>query len=255
MEGDNINDGVIFINVISLGYFCSVASEMERIGLRTHSGPFDWQACVDFQKRIELINSNFKEFFENLTEKGLYQKTSEPWIYYMKSCGVFLVHDFSMYKPLSEQLPAVRNMYERRVKSFYRQITQKTLFIYYINTEEDASYINNNIDYIKSSLKSYNKGNEILFVSNIDRHLTVSPVYYVRPDKGDTVARKFLDCNDELRNFLVSLPFDETQKRENIKFYRRKRFRKKILTPIIKLTKLINRISKKQYVHSLQVSV
>ena len=27
---------------ISLGYFCSVAMELERFGLRSESGPFDW---------------------------------------------------------------------------------------------------------------------------------------------------------------------------------------------------------------------
>ena len=62
-KSDNFEE---YENVISLGYFCSVASEIERMGLRTHSGPFDWQACVDFKKRIELIDTWFKEFFENL---------------------------------------------------------------------------------------------------------------------------------------------------------------------------------------------
>lgn len=38
-QPDNFEE---YENVISLGYFCSVASEIERLGLRRHSGPFDW---------------------------------------------------------------------------------------------------------------------------------------------------------------------------------------------------------------------
>ena len=133
-KSDNFEE---YENVISLGYFCSVASEIERMGLRTHSGPFDWQACVDFKKRIELIDTWFKEFFVFLNEEGLYQKVSEPQIYFMKAVGVFLVHDFTMYKSLAEQLPEVRRKYERRVASFYRQIAKKTLFIHYVNKDND----------------------------------------------------------------------------------------------------------------------
>ena len=206
-------------NVVSLGFFCSVASEIERMGLRTHSGPFDWQACVDFRKRIELIDTYFKEFFENLNEDGLYQKVSEPWIYFMKAVGVFLVHDFTMYKSLAEQLPEVRKKYLRRVDSFYRQIAQKTLFIYYVNTDKDVNYINQNIDYIKSILRKFNPDNEIIFVANQDKHLDVNPIYYVTADTGDVVARKFLDKNEELKLFLKNLPFNESKREINIKFY------------------------------------
>lgn len=31
-------------NFISLGYFCSVALELQRLGLRSCSSPFDW--CI-----------------------------------------------------------------------------------------------------------------------------------------------------------------------------------------------------------------
>lgn len=80
----------------------------------------------------------------------------------MKEVGVFLVHDFTMYKPLSEQLTEVRKKYERRVASFYRQIAQKTLFIYYVNTDKDVDYINQNIDNIKNVLCKFNSCNEII---------------------------------------------------------------------------------------------
>lgn len=225
------------------------------MGLRTHSGPFDWQASVDFSKRIELIDTRFKEFFENLNEEGLYQKESEPWIYFMKAVGVFLVHDFTMYKPLAEQLPEVRRKYERRVASFYSQIARKTLFIHYVNTDKDVDYINRNIDNIRSVLRKFNPYNEIVFVANRDKHLDVSPAYYVVPDKGDTVARKFLDKNEDLKSFLENLPFDEKQRSINKKFHEEKELKKKLRKPFVKIKKFIDRVYKKPYIHTFRIDV
>lgn len=239
-------------NVVSLGYFCSVASEIERIGLRTHSGPFDWQACVDFRKRIELIDTHFKDFFENLNEDGLYQLVSAPHSYFMKAVGVFLVHDFTKYKPLANQLPEVKRKYERRVASFYRQISQKTLFIYYVNRDTDADYINQNLGHIKSVLCKFNSCNEIIFVANSDKHLNVGPTYYVVPDKGDIVARKFLNKNGKLRNFLENLPFDERQRYINKKFHDKKELKKKLNKPYKKLKTYLDEIFKRPYIHTLR---
>jgi len=210
---------------------------------------------VDFKKRIELIDTNFKEFFENLNEKGLYQKVSEPQIYFMKAVGVFLVHDFTMYKSLSEQLPTVRRKYERRVASFYRQIAGKTLFIYYVNKENDVDYINHNIDYIHKILRKFNPGNEIIFVANLDRHLNVTPTYYVTPDTGDVVARKFLNKNEELKSLLENLPFNQRQRHINLKFHKKKLLRKKLLKPFRKMNDIFNKAFKKPYIHKLRVNI
>lgn len=251
-KSDNFEE---YENVISLGYFCSVASEIERMGLRTHSGPFDWQACVDFKKRIELIDTWFKEFFENLNEEGLYQKVSEPQIYFMKAVGVFLVHDFTMYKSLAEQLPEVRRKYERRVASFYRQIAKKTLFIHYVNKDNDVDYINHNIDYIRKTLRKFNPGNEIIFVANLDKHLDVVPTYYVTPDSGDVVARKFLNKNEELKLYLENLPFDEEQRRINMKFHKKKELKKNLRKPYMKLKRYLDNVLKKTYIHTLRINI
>ena len=249
------NRGGGYESVVSLGYFCSVASEIERMGLRTHSGPFDWQACVDFRKRIELIDTHFKEFFENLNEEGLYQKVSEPQIYFMKAVGVFLVHDFTMYKSLAEQLPKVRRKYERRVTSFYRQIVRKTLFIYYVNKDNDVDYINHNIDYIRKTLRKFHPDNEIIFVANTDKHLEVSPAYYVTPDAGDVVARKFLEKNEDLKSFLENLPFDQKQRHINMSFHKKKILKKKLCKPYRKMKEIFDKLLKKPYVHKRRRNV
>ena len=48
-----------YSNFISLGYFCGVAEDLERIGLRSFSSPFDW-LITDFKGVIKLIENRFK---------------------------------------------------------------------------------------------------------------------------------------------------------------------------------------------------
>ena len=50
-----------YSNIISLGFFCSVATEIERIGMRSCSYPFD---CVisDFKNVEDMIENHFQNF-------------------------------------------------------------------------------------------------------------------------------------------------------------------------------------------------
>ncbi len=52
----------IYKNIMSLGYFCGVARELERVGLRNASYPFDWIISTDFKQVIKLIENNFENF-------------------------------------------------------------------------------------------------------------------------------------------------------------------------------------------------
>ncbi len=45
-----------FKNYISLGYFCEVAKDLERLGLRNQSSPFDWVISY-FPKVIYAIDT------------------------------------------------------------------------------------------------------------------------------------------------------------------------------------------------------
>lgn len=156
---------------------------------------------------------------------------------------------------MAEQLPEVRRKYERRVASFYRQIAKKTLFIHYVNKDNDVDYINHNIDYIRKTLRKFNPGNEIIFVANLDKHLDVVPTYYVTPDSGDVVARKFLNKNEELKLYLENLPFDEEQRRINMKFHKKKELKKNLRKPYMKLKRYLDNVLKKTYIHTLRINI
>ena len=64
MEYKNIiSKSKSYSHFISLGYFCSVAMELERTGLRASSSPFDW-LISDFTGVTDVINNHFKDFLD-----------------------------------------------------------------------------------------------------------------------------------------------------------------------------------------------
>lgn len=86
------------MNYISLGYFCSVASELEKFGLRTESSPFDW-VISDFEGVIENIKNHFSGY---LDYELLAQNASNCTIYKNTKYNISFFHDFNNYEPLKE---------------------------------------------------------------------------------------------------------------------------------------------------------
>lgn len=60
----------MFDYFISLGKACPIAASMQKYGLRSCSGPFDWLVTEDFSWVLYHIDTGFKEFLlqENLEE-------------------------------------------------------------------------------------------------------------------------------------------------------------------------------------------
>ena len=120
---------------ISLGYFCSVALELERFGLRDASYPFDW-IISDIKSVFECIENNFESILDiNL----LSQSQNEHKNYKNIKYGFYFFHDFDKYIPLSSQLDVVKKKYNRRIERFYNAIKEPTLFIRYISDEKKTS--------------------------------------------------------------------------------------------------------------------
>lgn len=177
-------------NIISLGHFCSVALEMERYGLRSHSYPFDWLISDNFGSVIDLINNNFEGFFDKLHFIEGYQDEG-----YVRNdrFHVDFYHDFVGGKSLDSQLIEVHNKYDRRIKRFYRDISNKTLFIRYVGSREEFDWIYSNRVFIEDSIRKYCEDNKIVYIGKdygiIPRGIEY---YFVSPDKNDTVARHFV---------------------------------------------------------------
>ena len=180
------------MNYISLGYFCSIALDLDKLGLRAASYPFDW-LITDFEGVINCMKNNFKDF---LNVDFLYQNTKRPYVYKNIKYNFEFYHDFSRHKPLKNQLVTVNEKYKRRTQRFYDSIKEETIFIRYISDEikingksKELIYIEENYDSIVQFLKSFNKKNEIIFIGNEGLNSSIINVYNVKKDKGDKVSR------------------------------------------------------------------
>lgn len=245
-----------FENFISLGYFCSVAQETERLGFRNASFPFDW-IITDFEGIFSAIENNFEGFLE---EKYLAQSKKNLATYKNLKFNLYFFHDFSKYHSLKSQLKNVRAKYSRRINRFYREISKPTLFIRYISDLKrdeagrflELEWIESNINHIRNTLKMFNQKNEIIFVANDCIKSDKIKIYNVQPDINDLVARKFFEKNEELSNLFESFEFDK--KEHNLKIFRIKDEKKKdpLRIFIKKITAKLERNFLKEYVHSVQ---
>ena len=239
---------------ISLGSFCSVALELERIGLRETSAPFDW-LITDFEGVIRAIDSHFSEWLEykNLLQNEKFHCQYKDTYY---KCMFF--HDFNKYDPLESQIDSVRAKYQRRIDRFYDMIKEPTLFIRYLNDKklengklEELLYIEEKYDYIIEVIKSFNPDNDILFIANEGAESDIINIHSVEKDKDDYVAREFLEKMPTLDRKLRECNYEN--RNENLKIFKKKkrkeRFNKSFIVRIIKSLKEKN---KKEYIHDKQ---
>lgn len=161
-----------FKHIISLGFFCSVAMELERKGLRTASYPFDWVISDSFENILKLIDNDFENFLEY---DNLYQENDKSH-YYNSITGVHFYHDFNAFEPLSKQIGNVQKKYQRRIKRFYEDIKEPTLFVRYCSNKEEENYVSNNEEKILELLQSFNPQNQILYIESTttDKKLNIS---------------------------------------------------------------------------------
>ena len=243
------------MNYISLGYFCSVAMELERMGLRNESSPFDW-VISDFEGVITVIENHFKDF---LNYDDLSQNKNSREVYKNTKYNIRFYHDFDKYISLNEQLPMVQEKYTRRIERFYRVIESPTLFIRYISDREcdeekskELIWIENNYDKIISLIKSFNKDNDILFIANEGVTSDKFLIYNVPKDKDDVVARSPIHKNPTLFKQFSNVDFPNRQM--NINRYAQKEKKKNsIYNRMVKKIKAALKAKiRKEYVHTNQ---
>lgn len=213
---------------ISLGYFCSIALELEKMGLRETSSPFDW--CIsDYEGIINAIENRFEDYLEY---DFLLQCSDVREHYFNEKYKIWFFHDFDKYHSLKKQIAKVKKKYFRRIDRFYENIKQPTLFIRYISDEilnesnrsKELEWIEKNNCRIVTLLKSFNEDNEVLYIANNGVTSDIIKIYNVEKDENDVVARRPLDCNIALKELFEN--FDYEQRQKNIEVFIRKKKRK-----------------------------
>lgn len=204
-----------FENVVSLGFFCSVARDIEKLGLRSFSGPVDWV----WSTWNGVYNSMQNEFSNYMPIENLAQSNHENCIYADRVQGIVFFHDFSKYKSLEKQYKDVKAKYDRRIGYFYENIKNPTLFIRYIwDGAHNGKRINEirqiEKDYEKflKLIKMYNEENEIVFIANSDLHSDVLPIFYVEKEQNDVVNRNPIFANNFLREYLENMDFADRKR-------------------------------------------
>lgn len=205
-----------YSNIISLGFFCSVASELERVGLRSASYPFDW-LISDFEGVVKAIESHFEDF---LNYDNMAQYEMNPSFYKDQKYKMQFYHDFDECNSLKKQLPKVKEKYGRRIERFYSSIKNPTLFLRYIESQDEVEWIERNLDRINSLFCSFNDKNSIIWIANSEIKSKHLPIFSVEKDDNDSVARTFLESNKELKQMLESIDFSNRE--SNLVFFNRK---------------------------------
>lgn len=232
-------DNFIFENYVSLGYFCSIAEDLGKLGLRRFSQPFDWN-ITSLRKNIQLLSDEFKGFmqFENLS-----QNIQNRSIYKDRHYDFYFYHDFSKYKPLSEQYDRVKDKYDRRISRLLESIQKPTLFIRYISDKDkngiskELKWIEQNFEYINEVLKKFNSKNEIIYISNSGLFSEVVKIYQVEPDKKDSVARSPLFKSKELLNLFNN--FNIENQTENLLQDKKRRKKNNVFYKLIRKVKMV----------------
>ena len=219
-------------NIISLGFFCGPAQEIKSIGLRNASYPFDW-IISNFESVLLLLKNNFKDFLKeefliiDKTEKEL----KETYVIKNTKYDIKFFHDFKKGYSIYEQLPEIKEKYNRRIQRLYKTIEKSTLFIRYIKDEEELFYIIHNLEDIKKFIKSFNLNNDIIFICNNDLNDKVSNqnIYWVEKDNNYSVNRHFLKSLKSLKKFIKkNVYYNKMERVKNIILYKKEQLNKKI---------------------------
>ena len=221
--------------------------------MRDTSSPFDW--CTSSLKGVlDAIEDNFADMFN---PEYLSQRTTSHEIYKNLKYNITFFHDFDGFVPLEEQIGQVEEKYHRRIDRFYKNISEPTLFIRYINNAgekgrpDELVWIEENYDYIIRLIKSFNPENDIIFIASKGYACSEKvDLILVEPDSDATVARTFADSDKAVREMLTGFEYAEREK--NLEIYNRKNLRNKLHKEISRRKNSLKRKFVKPYIHHNQ---
>lgn len=241
----------IYKNYVSLGHCCHVASDLETLGLRNCSLPFDW--IISEWETVENILSKKTTTFIN--PENLYQHISVRNRYKSEIDGVILIHDFSPYKSFKSQINSVSKKYQRRLDRFFSAICEPTLFIRFCSDKKEFEYLLDNSIDISLLLKRFNENNRLVvisdFITSKNFNTDYLDVFYIEKATDIKELHPIISCK-ELSNILSSAKFDT--KIRNLNFTENKistqNAKKSLLYRLQrKLQKFYKKYFEKEYIH------
>lgn len=151
----------MFNSVVSLGFSCYVALDLERMGIRESSYPFDW-VISNFKDVVKLIDSRFKD---TLLVNNIVQDSNAKNCYHDIATGIDYYHDFFSEKgEIKEQYNNVYSKYQRRISRFQKIGCNPTLYVRLIRNEDDLVWILNNVEYINSVIRTMCTESQVVYI-------------------------------------------------------------------------------------------
>ncbi|MFC1616397.1 DUF1796 family putative cysteine peptidase [Patescibacteria group bacterium] len=214
-----------FKHIISIGYFCSVASELDRKSFRSEAYPFDW-LIIDLDSLTDLISNKFKDFI-NPTMLAQYIKPKNVIMHTKYNLKFF--HDFDPQKSIINQLPKAGEKFFRRIKRLYDALNSQDpiLFVRYISTESTNKDTPKKITRFISEIEKFTNNFQLLLINHSDQtfsHLSpkILDELYVKKDQNDQVARKFFDNQKISFRFQNNVEIDIKKRIYNLNRFREK---------------------------------
>lgn len=171
---------------------------MKKLGLRNFSGPFDWLFGATITERVDLIISEFNNYFnkEDLIFNGQRIDRKPNDIYYNKRTKITFNHDFPLNSLLNTVYPKIKEKYNRRTSRIISILKSKkpTLIVFIelpnettngIKTSEELNelltklqikFSNNNIDILYIKHDEEMKDGEFT-INKINKNITIGSCF------------------------------------------------------------------------------
>ena len=168
------------MNYISLGPTCSIAYQLQKLGKKKESLPFDWIRCYPIESVLHLIEKNFYGLFDEL--EFVKDDTKFPFIedsvgggegetfdtivmkdtkiYKNDKLGISFFHDFKDGVDVKD----VISKYNRRIERFYKVVKTPSIFI-----RDELAFKVNDIplyNQLYRVLKQFNNENRLVLIIN-----------------------------------------------------------------------------------------
>lgn len=199
---------------ISLGFCCWVAMDLRRYGLRSFSSPFDFIKSFSFENVIGLINNKFQSFIDP-QYLLICEEDSRKFI--NTKVKLRFVHELRKGDILEKKLPELTEKYERRIERFFSAISEPTLFFRYLYDQDDYDWTEKNIEFVMSTLKSFNQDNNIIFIGEEEIIENQLMIYKVKKDRPH-IATDPIDKNRDLREIISKGIINEADRSLNLEF-------------------------------------
>lgn len=154
-----------------------------------------------------------------------------PKYYYDVQSKLHFYYDFSCHIPFEDQFDSVQNKYIRRIECLYKCLSDASLFVRYIEDENELDYVCRRIDFINDFFRSFDSNNAIIFFVNEDiaKSNQISNQFIIVPNRGSKTIHHFLSSIPSAEEFFIkSLNPFHSQRLSALARYKKKKLLKRI---------------------------